>query len=150
MFAGTQFRPSRFNSKLVRLKVAFHLRPHLRMPLFQFQTGSIKSLQNSECLAVEERFQFQTGSIKRLIVTDETPRSCFNSKLVRLKVFNLTLYVFDSFLFQFQTGSIKSNDDGEVIDTKLVFQFQTGSIKSLSNLQVHNKFGEVSIPNWFD
>ena len=76
----------------------------------------------------------------------------FNSKLVRLKVTCETPFRLDSFLFQFQTGSIKrAMDEKEYgcwlgFNSKLVrlkdvdignndlatglFQFQTGSIKS--------------------
>ena len=95
----------------------------------------------------------------------------FNSKLVRLKAVRESPIKVDFWLFQFQTGSIKSTKEtSNVYKTKRfqfqtgsikrdmlaslanagMFQFQTGSIKSpiiLHNLTPKDK---VSIPNWFD
>ena len=57
----------------------------------------------------------------------------FNSKLVRLKVETNEYYAEVTELFQFQTGSIKSNDrTAERRIRHQKFQFQTGSIKSIS------------------
>ena len=53
---------------------------------------------------------------------------CFNSKLVRLKVTNIT--AFRHFI--------------------LAFQFQTGSIKREFGATHKNPVTYVSIPNWFD
>ena len=55
--------------------------------MFQFQNGAIKSEADLLKTQRQIRFQFQNGAIKRrkwsLI---EILRSCFNSKMVRLKV----------------------------------------------------------------
>ena len=98
-----------FNSKLVRLKVSYPVQDTQRLrAVFQFQTGSIKSLRGStsssatksfnsklvrlkghcigSCPARVQKFQFQTGSIKRRVSPATHAReACFNSKLVRLK-----------------------------------------------------------------
>ena len=52
--------------------------------------------------------------------------------------------------FQFQTGSIKSQETR--LHNLLVsgFQFQTGSIKSQVSGEKRNRLKVVSIPNWFD
>ena len=73
------------------------------------------------------KFQFQNGSIKsmRSRFSISALRS-FNSKMVRLKVFEETI----------STGST-------------MFQFQNGSIKSGFRAKV-GKFRKVSIPKWFD
>ena len=77
-------------------------------------------------------FQFQTGSIKRsLLRTRQRTRQVgFNSKLVRLKGemehwTDTELFAsFNSKLVRLKEYAIKS------IDTRWLFQFQTGSIKS--------------------
>ena len=55
--------------------------------MFQFQTGSIKSIASLRRASVKNRFQFQTGSIKSIasISYDTYGFPSFNSKLVRLK-----------------------------------------------------------------
>ena len=106
---------SRFNSKLVRLKVftssmltgptkPFQFqtgaiksqtpwwrswRPYI---LFQFQTGAIKSCWVHTALYYWGLFQFQTGAIKSACEKDfQTEGTSFNSKLVRLKVTRTTM-----------------------------------------------------------
>ena len=55
----------RFNSKLVRLEVKTLLATAYRL-WFQFQTGSIRSLQRLTEKTNAYLFQFQTGSIRSL------------------------------------------------------------------------------------
>ena len=78
---------SRFNSILVRLKVATTLEYEVDVVMFQFHTGSIK----------RSREQLRQTM---------APTS-FNSILVRLKADSVTPVTFSS-KFQFHTGSIKS------------------------------------------
>ena len=125
--------------------------------MFQFQTGSIKRLEqhmrlkygyhrfNSKLVRLKadkrkqktvdkRRFQFQTGSIKRSHqATRHTPQVSFNSKLVRLKVNRSWFASNSSIVFQFQTGSIKSRQSRLCCDPREAFQFQTGSIKSVDD-----------------
>ena len=82
----TAFKYSRFNSKMVRLKVFRVVVKTKTMDLFQFQNGAIKSFG---CL------QGAKGKF------------CFNSKMVRLKV-KTVLKVATFQRFQFQNGAIKS------------------------------------------
>ena len=101
---------SRFNSKLVRLKGIHSIQNILAfVTMFQFQTGSIKSLApilhlyysilsfNSKLVRLKARMP--TNTRKHYIR--------FNSKLVRLKV-KIALTIGACIMFQFQTGSIKS------------------------------------------
>ena len=56
-------------------------------PSFQFQIGTIKSLEDNTNEQPEEVFQFQIGTIKsNLFVAGGKLVTSFNSKLVRLKV----------------------------------------------------------------
>ena len=55
-----------FNSILVRLKGFTTATAGARVFLFQFHTGSIKSLRNRFKHANTRKFQFHTGSIKSL------------------------------------------------------------------------------------
>ena len=98
-----------FNSKLVRLKGTFRGIYDLSRRMFQFQTGSIKSLSGFAKKRFCGTFQFQTGSIK-------SRRKPNPSAFVPV--------------FQFQTGSIKSLSPIPESTTAHPFQFQTGSIKS--------------------
>ena len=80
--------------------------------MFQFQTGSIKSVAR----------KFNLGS-----------QRSFNSKLVRLEDDADDIIYRISTRFQFQTGSIRSVKIGEALGNKeIMFQFQTGSIRRLS------------------
>ena len=98
-----------FNSKLVRLKVEQLINMKRDLELFQFQTGSIKSV---DLLGMSYQ---EIGFNSKLVRLKEHPASrlaaCnprFNSKLVRLKEgFDSDCDVFHT-EFQFQTGSIKS------------------------------------------
>ena len=76
-------------------------------------------------------FRFHTGSIKRLIqnTAQYLPNTCFDSILVRLKVYCLPL-VLASASFRFHTGSIKSHVGIDSTDGTKLFRFHTGSIKS--------------------
>ena len=56
----------RFDSKLVRLKVAF-IFSFLTTSTFRFQTGSIKREKKRGMHILKSAFRFQTGSIKRQI-----------------------------------------------------------------------------------
>ena len=74
---------------------------------FQFQTGAIKSLSGARLRSCFNVFQFQTGAIKSGgVPINKHQIGGFNSKLVRLKVFVITLQIND-ITFQFQTGAIK-------------------------------------------
>ena len=77
---------ARFNSILVRLKVATCINGSLNPYLFQFHTGSIKSHRRAQCQHTEKEFQFHTGSIKSS---------------------QLATYAHRPGSFQFHTGSIK-------------------------------------------
>ncbi len=58
---------------------------------FQFQTGAIKSIEQTAKERSVAMFQFQTGAIKRDLDKEVVNLKCsFNSKLVRLKVTNLS------------------------------------------------------------
>jgi hypothetical protein len=75
------------------------------------------------------RFQFQNGSIKRCaeaVGTSSVARFSFNSKMVRLKVY-----------------------DNPQSEGKFWFQFQNGSIKSCRFYLLYSII-VVSIPKWFD
>ena len=96
----------------------------------------------------------------------------FNSKLVRLKDYQIKTEFMPVLLFQFQTGAIKSwqsqpgtpSYEGFQFQTGAIksanaprgvggwvsFQFQTGAIKSKICSQVLADFITVSIPNWCD
>ena len=78
----------RFNSILVRLKVTLTEKIDRVIGVFQFHTGSIKSLQGTpNSIETDKAFQFHTGSIKRTAWEKKYPSVCS---------------------FQFHTGSIKS------------------------------------------
>ena len=97
-----------FNSKLVRLKVAFRratLKPLLN---FQFQTGAIKSTPKRDAKIQSVLvFQFQTGAIKSYSVAS----ICKNL----LK-------------FQFQTGAIKSQSPS-INPRKIVADFNSKLVR---------------------
>ena len=98
---------SRFNSKLVRLKV---------------KTVTVD--------VAEGKFQFQTGSIKSAFGSlFSVSNRGFNSKLVRLKGLMQFFAYPATRMFQFQTGSIKSSVAHPHATLVKWFQFQTGSIK---------------------
>ena len=54
---------------------------------------------------------------------------CFNSKLVRLEAIRPDLIMWGPQVFQFQTGSIRSDIDQGIYGGLRGFQFQTGSIR---------------------
>ena len=64
--------------------------------MFQFQTGSIKRLYDGLATGLwQVKFQFQTGAIKSFEkIAYNITVSCFNSKLVRLKVLMMRLMRF--------------------------------------------------------
>ena len=82
----------------------------MNSPVFQFQTGAIKSqLMDGRDIHFQNPFQFQTGAIKRygVLGTSGNAGVRFNSKLVRLKgSANESRMPLSQ--FQFQTGAIKS------------------------------------------
>ena len=126
-------RLSRFDSKLVRLEestLAFCA--DIAHVQFQFQTGSIRSSQNTDYFGCADLFQFQTGSIRRQKQRNLWKVSilCFNSKLVQLEGTEGGTNLLDSGMFQFQTGSIRSTKRCQLWLNVRTFQFQTGSIKS--------------------
>ncbi len=78
-----------FNSKTVQLKEIFELEKQLMQSPFQFQNGSIKSINF-----------FNSNKLYKK----------FNSKTVQLKGY--TYFVdLSRCIFQFQNGSIKSNNN---------------------------------------
>ena len=96
-------------------------------------------------------FLFQTGSIKRRRRSGPLPRydEGFYSRLVRLKaVFSFTksppMYRFYSRLVRLKVQYAWSASRGT-----FVFLFQTGSIKSCINTGT-GRLKHVSIPDWFD
>ena len=148
--------------------------------LFQFHTGSIKSLSRRICNYVidhrERPFQFHTGSIKSI---DELPLdiagrwSTFRFHTGSIKSWAISTWQTVKNPFQFHTGSIKSGCKGDPLSR---FQFHTGSIKRLVMPDSHRNRREswfqfhtgsikrtcqrndslslstswVSIPYWFD
>ena len=60
------------------------------------------------------------------------PRQGFNSKLVRLKGWDIRFASACQCLFQFQTGAIKRLSLQARLSSETEFQFQTGAIKSAS------------------
>ncbi len=61
---------------------------------------------------------------------------CFNSKMVRLKDYNIILLQFVRLLFQFQNGTIKSLFGSSSHLIQHAFQFQNGTIKSASPILI--------------
>ena len=164
---------------------------------FQFQTGSIKSVANTAAVKALTGFNSKLVRLKapsnpfpilnnircfnsKLVRLKECSQfqckwfsTCFNSKLVRLKATFLNSSMDACYMFQFQTGSIKSGGaTASATSLLLMFQFQTGSIKSAyvlkylrvlkmfqfqtGSIKSHNTIFHriirtlVSIPNWFD
>ena len=97
-------------------------------------------------------FRFHTGSIKRGqdISLQTCIQLCFDSILVRLKVFEDDEHIVVRVPFRFHTGSIKSMSQTTVIETVRQFRFHTGSIKRASGGSGVGRSDEVSIPYWFD
>ena len=90
-----------FNSKVVRLKVFTQRYAQISQLLFQFQSGTIKSVQTYTETSHCKPFQFQSGTIK----------SGFYS-LLPYRV---------SLLFQFQSGTIKSPANTTyILDVQLI------------------------------
>ena len=121
---------SRFNSKLVRLKVRLWLTMRFGFPKrFNSKLVRLKVLRGCRSSLRRIQFQFQTGAIKRenILRCWSWDWCSFNSKLVRLKVACMW-YLLVEVKFQFQTGAIKSNRTTNC----------WGNIMS------------VSIPNWCD
>ena len=78
-------------------------------------------------------FQFPNGSIKRyLLFSKRFQKTCFNSLMVRLKVFREFLKSTLLQLFQFPNGSIKRLQGYCLVRRLSMFQFPNGSIKSKS------------------
>ena len=109
---------TRFDSKLVRLKVKEGIIVSESTFRFRFQTGSIKSTPEDVTAAYQALFRFQTGSIKR-----DTVR----------------VGIGDTRRFRFQTGSIKrrlilpnTSTQFEGFDSKLVRL--KGSVKAIIRL----------------
>ena len=97
-----------FNSILVRLKGG-HRGGLQNRDRFQFHSGTIKSAFAAAPCTVCSLFQFHSGTIKRKRYGGMDQRlNCFNSILVRLKVFNVGKAYMDIPLFQFHSGTIKS------------------------------------------
>ena len=78
-----------FNSILVRLKVVVGTFKMLINKKFQFHFGAIKRQLATGCIIMSFWFQFHSGAIKRLVYCCRltSSSSCFNSILVRLKVY---------------------------------------------------------------
>ena len=103
-----------FNSKLVRLKGLESIALCLRYRRFNSKLVRLKGHVALERRRTSWPFQFQTGAIKsQRRRRARNCRCCFNSKLVRLKVYGGMLGA-ATLLFQFQTGAIKR--DGEPLE----------------------------------
>ena len=77
--------------------------------MFQFHTGSIKSIGFDASGDPEERFNSILVRLKVLIPNrKQVRRTGFNSILVRLKDFGSRVSITLAIMFQFHTGSIKS------------------------------------------
>ena len=99
---------------------------------FQFQTGAIKSVRFGTVAShVPLCFNSKLVRLKGCRVKSWTSLCArFNSKLVRLKVAACDEFgVGKDFMFQFQTGAIKSDRLQARLDDFGTFQFQTGAIK---------------------
>ena len=68
------FRLTRFDSILVRLKVYTTLDGLLAKMLFRFHTGSIKSRTFTALCRLTIEFRFHTGSIKSIRVASQSVR----------------------------------------------------------------------------
>jgi len=102
----------RFNSTLVRLEASYSPVSSFRFWWFQFHTGSIRSLSparaksnapggfNSTLVRLEAARWFAASNSLR----------GFNSTLVRLEDLHLCVAYVNIIMFQFHTGSIRSQD----------------------------------------
>ena len=120
-----------FNSKLVRLKVAFlELDSVVNDALFQFQTGAIKrpfipAVREVVALRFNSKLVRLKGSQANGLIPSQL---CFNSKLVRLK---------------------DKIADEAVSEPKLCFNSKLVRLK-VPSPQKGDATSEVSIPNWCD
>ena len=101
-----------------------------QIALFQFQTGSIKSIPPVATSLLRVRFQFQTGSIK-------SPGTATNLQAAAQE-------------FQFQTGSIKSREGVDGVFFFACFNSKLVRLKALLGSHHRRVYTQVSIPNWFD
>ncbi len=75
-----------FNSNLVRLKDNTELYTFISLYVFQFQSGTIKSISKFSPVIYSLIFQFQSGTIKSVDMRFAIGKDGhFNSNLVRLK-----------------------------------------------------------------
>ncbi len=159
---------------MVRLKRRSRSKKQILERRFQFHNGSIKALETALNANATLRFQFHNGSIK---ARKRQIDRCyllfhFNSTMVRLKHWLLTLFTFTTFEFQFHNGSIKAGKrqhchgrrgrfqfhNGSIkadwqpayLATAAVFQFHNGSIKAASTANNCYTPIPISIPQWFD
>ena len=160
----------RFNSIVVRLKEGWRRLVSVSVSLFQFHSGSIKSLTTTNYKLIETMFQFHSGSIKREDVRDvlNSAFNCFNSIVVRLKVllwgwieqynrgFNsivVRLKVaariwlgFNRKCFNSIVVRLKAAATAFALRGDILFQFHSGSIKSPMEIGVGGRWAMVSIP----
>ena len=140
---------------------------------FQFQTGSIKSLD--EKYQRDRKIRFNSKLVRLKACSNAGKRAdrvVFNSKLVRLKAGRSSDFPPVSRSFQFQTGSIKRRDRCVARDnaswrfnSKLVRlkacrgNDDRSALRSFNSKLVrlkgsfHDGYSQsecVSIPNWFD
>ena len=101
---------------------------------------------------VSGTFQFQTGSIKRRQHLQFMVKRVlsFNSKLVRLKVWVHRTVCFVCYSFNSKLVRLKVKMIKQRAEVTFMFQFQTGSIKSPAEQTNYVRMVQVSIPNWFD
>ena len=100
---------SRFNSRMVRLKVKNLTFDQEHLTGFQFQNGSIKRWDAAMAHFPKWSFNSRMVRLKALIAVPVAHfRKRFNSRMVRLKVDPLMALSGVVALFQFQNGSIKS------------------------------------------
>ena len=137
-----------FNSKMVRLK-GTNLVASNEIKLFQFQNGTIKSLQYLLLLLFVVRFNSKMVQLKEsTIVYFSGALFSFNSKMVQLKAkimmsSNKTIEGFNSKMVQLKA---KNQDKANCFTA---FQFQNGTIKRNRLFKV--LFCKiVSIPKWYN
>ena len=126
---GYKMQKGNFNSSMVRLKAPSSTAV-IRIFLFQFQYGAIKSQRSNAGADSTTLFQFQYGAIKRISSSSCCVNSLdFNSSMVRLKegaaTMNLKLLsYFNSSMVRLKVFPISASSQN------IIFQFQYGAIKS--------------------
>jgi len=135
---------------MVRLKA---LLPQARTSLlnaFQFQFGAIKSMPAE--IASNKALCFNSNLVRLKVfcsITRFTGDFRFNSNLVRLKGWEPPSGSFSPSMFQFQFGAIKSTLPPVIEMWKRSFNSNLARLKAIHLLPTLNKL-RVSIPIWCD